>query len=203
MTCADHRPLLDDYVDGGLDPARSRELESHLARCGACREELAALRAIVTEARTLPRTIAPPRDLFGGIAARLPATRPRSPARLQRPLALLAAALFLLIAGATLATRYQRGREAPMTAFAREQARYARATAELARRLADDPAPLSATTRAVVERNLAIVDAAIREAEHALASDPGNTELEQMVLARYAQRLALLKHATDAGRRES
>ena len=90
-----------------------------------------------------------------------------------------------------------------MTAFAREQARYARATAELARRLADDPAPLSATTRAVVERNLAIVDAAIREAEHALASDPGNTELEQMVLARYAQRLALLKHATDAGRRES
>ena len=84
-----------------------------------------------------------------------------------------------------------------------EQERYAHATADLARKLADDPAQLSASTRAVVERNLAIVDQAIREAEDALASDPGNAELEQMVLARYAQRLALLKHATEAGRQES
>jgi hypothetical protein len=55
----------------------------------------------------------------------------------------------------------------------------------------------------VVERNLAIVDAAISEAQQALTTDPGNTALEQMVLARYQQRLALLKRATDAGRQSS
>jgi hypothetical protein len=55
----------------------------------------------------------------------------------------------------------------------------------------------------VVERNLAIVDQAIREAEAALASDPGNAALEQMVLARYVQRLDLLRRATEAGRQES
>jgi hypothetical protein len=149
----------------------------------------------------------PSRDLWDSIESRLPANAPipvhqRQPLR-QRPLFQLAAAIFLLLAGAALATLYLRGHGPAPSSFALEQQRYATATADLARRLADDPALLSATTRAVVERNLTIVDAAIHEAEHALATDPGNTELEQMVLARYAQRLALLKHATEAGRQES
>ena len=116
---------------------------------------------------------------------------------------LLAAALFLLIAGASLATLYQRRSVPSASAFAAEQERYARATAQLAGQLAADSSALAGQTRAVVARNLAIVDQAIQEAERALATDPGNTELEQMVLARYAQRLALLKHATEFGRRVS
>ncbi len=207
MTCADCSTLLDRYIDGALAPDVSARVEAHLAGCVACRAELAGIRSIVAEARVLPRTVHPGRDLWSGIEARLPANAPlrlatRRPL-LQRPLVLLAAALFLLLAGATLATLYQRRAGGTDSTFVLEQRRYAAATAELARTLAEDPAPLSASTRAVVERNLTIVDAAIQEAEQALATDPGNTELEQMVLARYAQRLALLKHATEAGRRES
>ena len=69
--------------------------------------------------------------------------------------------------------------------------------------LRQDAGALAPETRLVVERNLAIIDQAIGEAEAALQSDPGNGALEQMVLARYEQRLALLRHATLSGRRES
>jgi hypothetical protein len=87
--------------------------------------------------------------------------------------------------------------------FALEQKRYTEATDALARQLTSNPNGLTEETRAVVERNLAIVDEAIHEAENALNTDPGNTALEQMVLARYEQRLGLLRRATDAGRSES
>jgi hypothetical protein len=206
MICTDIRPLLDEYVDGTLPLAAALEVESHLAGCERCRAEATALRTLVADARALPRSVLPTRELWSGIEPRLAAaprpevTRPTAPSW-YRPMILLAAALFLLLAGATLATIYQRGRA--LSGFALEQRRYTEATADLARRLADDPARLSSATRAVVERNLAIVDQAIREAEAALASDPANAALEQMVLARYAQRLDLLKRATAAGRQES
>jgi len=207
MTCAEFAPLLDEYIDGGLPPEVARTVEDHLSGCDRCRAEVAGLRSVVADARALPRSVLPGRELWTGIEPRLAAEPTRSavarPLLIRvRPLLLFAAALFLLLAGATLATVYQRSR-APMTGFALEQRRYVQATADLARRLADDPGHLSPSTRAVVERNLAIVDQAIREAEAALATDPGNTELEQMVLARYAQRLDLLRRATEAGRQES
>jgi len=201
MTCAEIAELLDGYIDGTLSPDTLAQVEAHLAGCADCLREVAAIRALVGEARSLPRSILPERDLWTGIETRLAPVAPTAPRRRwYQPLVLLAAAIFLLIAGATLATVFQRRTSSQ---FALEQERYAQATADLARKLVDDPAHLSASTRAVVERNLAIVDQAIREAEDALASDPGNAELEQMVLARYAQRLALLKHATEAGRQES
>jgi anti-sigma factor RsiW len=205
MTCTDIAPLLDDYVDGTLPSDAIRRVEQHLSGCEACRREVLAIRALLADARAMPRAIQPDLDLWPGIAGRLsPAAAGGSPPfrpNHYRPLALLAAALFLLMAGASLATVYQRGR-APAD-FALQQERYAAATADLARKLADDPAHLSPSTRAVVERNLAIVDQAIHEAEEALTTDPGNAELEQMVLARYAQRLDLLKRATAAGKQVS
>jgi hypothetical protein len=207
MTCAEVASLLDEYIDGTLPPETAGLVEAHLSGCDRCRAEVAALRALVAEARTLPHSVLPGRELWTGIERRLGGeSRGTSTARSllvrARPLLRLAAALFLLLAGAALATLYQR-RQAPLSGFALEQRRYAEATADLARKLADDPTNLSVSTRAVVERNLAIVDQAIREAEAALATDPGNAALEQMVLARYAQRLDLLKRATVAGRRES
>jgi hypothetical protein len=205
MNCSDIAPLLDDYIDGTLPPEKVRQVEAHLTGCQKCRREIEGIRSVLADARALPRSVLPGQDLWSGIESRLGQSKvmalPLSRGRTYNNWALLAAGLFLLIAGATLATLYQR-RSAP-SAFAQEQQRYVQATADLARKLADDPTQLSASTRAVVERNLAIVDQAIKEAEDALTSDPGNTELEQMVLARYAQRLDLLKRATAAGKQVS
>jgi hypothetical protein len=112
---------------------------------------------------------------------------------------MLAAAAVLLVALSAGGTALWLGWP-PAELFRLERARYARATAALAERLADDPGALPPTTLAIVRRNLEIVDAAIREAEAALASDPGNPELEKMLVARYEQRLALLARATRLAR---
>jgi len=46
MTCTQASRQIQTYVDGRLAPRALAPLESHLAHCAACREELAALEAI-------------------------------------------------------------------------------------------------------------------------------------------------------------
>jgi anti-sigma factor RsiW len=209
-TCNDIDVLLDEYLDGTLPPANRALVDAHLARCQACRAHAEALRALLADARALPGSVMPARDLWTGIAERLGSspegTVRRTASVPRRGTGLgwwgrLAAAIGFILLGAALATIWQR-QSAP-SGFAVEQARYNAVSAELTRRLAEEPPALSPMTMAVVERNLAIVDAAIREAERALAADPGNGALEQMLRARYEQRLDLLHRATDQGRRES
>ena len=66
---------LDDYVDGTLSEAEFQEVELHLAGCADCAAEHAFLRELLSEAARLPRGIAPPNDLWPGIAARLAPAR--------------------------------------------------------------------------------------------------------------------------------
>lgn len=68
---------LDDFMDGALPPAERAAVEEHLQGCEACRAELDGVVTLRAQARVLPREIAPPRDLWPGIAARL---RERAPA---------------------------------------------------------------------------------------------------------------------------
>jgi anti-sigma factor RsiW len=205
--CSDVRPRIDDYVDGSLGPPEMARLEEHLAGCPTCRAEVEAIRDLLADTSRLPKSMLPARDLWGGIEARLgaPAAAPAGgpPLRLRvHPLVMrIAAALGLVLLGAAIATAWHH-QSAP-TGFAAEQARYNAASAALAERLAHEPSTLSPATRAVVQRNLSILDAAIHEAESALAADPGNSALEQMLVARYEQRLALLRRAADSGRTES
>lgn len=193
---------LDARADGTLAPAELAEVEHHLEGCDSCRAAAVALAGLLAEARALPRSIQPERDLWGGIVPRL--RRDGSPIRRGpvsiRPL-LLAAALGGILLGGLAAGLWLRAREP--SAFAATQARYAEASAALARALAAEPERLAPETQAVVGRSLAIVDQAIAEAEAALARDPGNAVLEQMLVARYEQRLGLLRRATQAGRQES
>ena len=203
--CATVAPLLDAYLDGELPPAEHETVEAHLATCARCRAEADAIRSIVGDARALPRAVLPERELWPGIEASLihgavglERSRAMGP---QRGWLRVAAAIGLILFGAGLATLWQRS-TAP-SPFAAEQARYTAASTALAEKLAADPGQLTPSTRAVVERNLAIIDLAIREAETALAADPGNTPLEQMLVARYEQRLALLRRATSARGMES
>jgi hypothetical protein len=194
------RMQLDDFIDGTLaEPERVR-VAAHLDGCPACRADVEAVQALLAEAGRLPRSIQPTSDLWGGIEHRL--VSGSSPARRRfRTVYQVAAALGFLLLGAALATAWHSGREP--AGFRASQARYAAASAALAEQLTHNPAGLSPATRAVVERNLAIVDAAISEAESALSQDPGNPALEQMLVARYEQRLGLLRRATRSNPTES
>jgi anti-sigma factor RsiW len=62
---------LDDYVGDELPETERLAVQTHLAACESCRAEAEALRELLREAATLPRGIAPERDLWAGIAARL------------------------------------------------------------------------------------------------------------------------------------
>jgi hypothetical protein len=81
------------------------------------------------------------------------------------------------------------------------EAGYASATADLLRALDAQRSHLSPATIATLERNLAVIDAAIAESRAALASDPGNRDLEALLLAGYRQKVALLQQATRLAER--
>lgn len=56
MKCREAKQYLQPYLDGGLDPARKKALESHLAACPACRDELETIKAVeaVSDMEFLP-----------------------------------------------------------------------------------------------------------------------------------------------------
>jgi len=206
--CTADKTRLDGFADGTLPAIERARVSEHLTTCAECRQEVVELRAVLAATRHLPREILPPRDLWSGIEGRLDSTvtpfeigRRRASTRTFRAVLAVAAALLLMVSGGALATLWLRRAE-PAT-FASERARYQEATARLATQLVENPAGLTEASRAVLDRNLRIIDAAIQEAEAALAQEPGNAALSAMVLARYEQRLELLRHATDSERTES
>ena len=63
--------LLPDYLDGALTPAERQAVEAHLHGCTACRAEKEALASVRAAVDALPKSLAPPRDLWPEIEARL------------------------------------------------------------------------------------------------------------------------------------
>lgn len=72
MTCGRFDALLAAYMEHDLDPRTHAELEAHAESCERCGAILNDLRAIRGEAALLPE-LAPSRDLWSGIAARIEA----------------------------------------------------------------------------------------------------------------------------------
>jgi len=97
------------YMEGDLSPDEQAAAEEHLADCAPCSEVLAELRAIASQAATMP-ALEPSRDLWSGIESRIatpvtkfggsPAAVKRAPRR-QWQYAIAAAALIAASAGTT------------------------------------------------------------------------------------------------------
>jgi anti-sigma factor RsiW len=99
----DLRDALPDYLHDRLDAARRRQVESHLAGCEACREELSLLRALRATMRR-----ASPVDVEA-IAAAIPPYR--APAQRSWAIGWRAAAAIVAIAvGGTSMIALLRGR---------------------------------------------------------------------------------------------
>ena len=143
----------------------------------------------------LPRSIEPPHDLWPAIEARMGAR----PARRRGWLAALAAAAVIVIAAASsLATAWVLGgRERPPAVAAGDarEASYLRATAALAQELAVRRDELAPGTVVVLDRNLEIIDRAIAESRAALAADPANGELAELLWASYQRKVSFLEQA--------
>ncbi len=64
-------PLLYDYVAGALGPDERAVLEAHLQSCPVCRAAEEQVRVLQASTAELPRSVAPPEDLWPGIQERL------------------------------------------------------------------------------------------------------------------------------------
>jgi anti-sigma factor RsiW len=97
MTCADLRKVLHAYADGELDPARSLEVEEHLAGCPDCGRTCGGLRALQDLVAQGPLRFTPPPDLYGAIRSSLRAAeRAGAPRRLPWRWLALAASVALV-----------------------------------------------------------------------------------------------------------
>lgn len=204
MNCAELRDRFPAYVAGTLSDTESAALESHLDGCHACHEALAASDRPLSTAENLPRSVIPPTDLWPGIEREL-ATRRRVRGRVALPSWLLAAAALLLVvlsSGGTALLLHRRQtvpvavESSHLTAL---ESQYSAASAELSDALERARARLAPETVATIERSLRIIDHALAESRQALARDPGNAALGQLVAAAWRQKVDLLRRATALG----
>ncbi|HEV8600722.1 MAG TPA: zf-HC2 domain-containing protein [Gemmatimonadales bacterium] len=201
MSCAELRAQADAYARATLSAAEATAFEAHLTTCASCTAFLEAAEAPPERTAALPKSVDPGRDLWPGIRERLGKSgvgRGRIAVRGW----LLAAAAVLLIAvssGVTvLLLRRFSGTAAIQQAITLSplEAQYASAAAELGVALARARGQLAPETIAIIERNLAVIDSALAESRRALAGDPHNAMLEQLVIAAWRQKMDFLRRAT-------
>lgn len=197
------------FAAGSLPEAERATVEEHLAGCARCAAQLAWLGTLAAEASALPRSVAPGRELWDGIEARIGKAAVVPIASKRRvtlhPLALAAAVVALVVLSAAATALWLR-REAPSiagnpvvpTVIPAGADAQAVALARLVAQVRQLEQSLPSGTRALVADNLKLIDAAIAESEQALAGRPGNTAVEKMLEARYQQRLELLEQARRA-----
>lgn len=199
--------LLDDYVDGELSATESAELESHLAGCRVCRDEVELLRGLLQAADRLPRSIEPPRDLWPDVEPRLDAgrVRTRRPLWKRHPLAVAASVLIVVSAASLMLVRgpaskgAKPGPEGAASSLARwgqVEAGYRQAAEELRATLELVGSDLPPATRARIEENLEIIDGAIAESRAALEEHPDDRELQELLASTYQRKLSVLQQAT-------
>lgn len=220
LDCDDIETRLQDFVDGVLEPGEERRMREHLAACDGCRSEEGRARRLRARVAELPRSIAPPRDLWPEVASRLeertPAEAPATPARRgpwrrwtprQWALQAAAAVVFMLLGGALASSMGVAPSAAPPPDFAASPAaspgfqtmetEYLRAKAALWLVVYSRRDELSPETLETVQRNLVILDKAIWELQEALAVDPGNRQLEGLLLAQHRRGIDLLRRLTE------
>ncbi len=188
---------LNEYVDGTLAARDRAAVEAHLADCAACRAAVAELRSLSAAAASLPKSIEPRRDLWARIETRIAQGATWNPQRVRRRAALAAAALLVIALGVyrllpPFAANYHPAERARWAAV---QADFDRTTSELGLIFAAERARLRPETVAVLERNLAIIDAAIAESRAALARDPASVDLRGLFAAAARQKVELLRWA--------
>ena len=213
MTCQELDERLDDLVDGALTAASAAEVEAHLLSCALCRERERRLRQVLAHAAALPRSVAPPRDLWPGIARQLERERSWSWRAVGfRPVVLAAAATVVigLVAAlwsgrapervrtveipaasprATLASGTP-GVSDPVLAAAERD--YEAAAGALLEALQQRRARLQPETLAAVEANLEVIDRALAEVRQALVQDPKNRELTRMLVSTHRKKVDVL-----------
>jgi len=221
------RHLLDDYATGDLPDETRRAIEEHIAACVLCAAEVESLKQILARAAELPKSIAPPPDAWSQIRSVI--TRDESAARAdasvsrfgiwKRPYVPAAAAILVAVLSSAGTAVYMNAHHsgalargavgsnlssdatpATLAAFTIEENNYLRTASMLQALLDQQEASLAPETVAQLKASLAAIDEAILEARNALARDPANKLLVEMLSASYRQKVDLLRRTTELTR---
>ncbi|MGH7588403.1 MAG: anti-sigma factor family protein [Gemmatimonadota bacterium] len=215
---------LSAYLDGDVAAPDREAVERHLATCPECSAVLEDLGRLAHAARGLEDR-EPATDLWPEIAGRLESraqdrvvpidaawSRGRRRFSFTMPQLAAAAIALIVISGAAVWWGSPRpdgvalDRFAPVAGTAPETTgvpvsfeadpAYSDALADLERAFEATRDRLDPTTVATVERNLAIIDEAIRQTVEALKADPGSTFLYDHLERSRRQKLDVLRQAT-------
>ena len=222
MNCELYDDLLDDYVDGlrATDhpgDVRCAAFEQHLAGCTRCQALIADLASIRLAASTLDEHIPPPR-LWARIASSIDEQQRRAWWQRQLggafsawvPAAVAASSALLLVAGGwnvwqqkRAETPQQAGVAQPEGGSVPAEQHYDQAIAGLQQLAEAQNAALDPETRAVLTKNLAVIDRAIDESRAALAQEPASTLAQESLLDALETKVTLLQDtvalASDTG----
>ena len=212
---------LGDFVDGVLAPRDAADVERHVSTCVSCAGELEQLHALLVATAALPRDVAPPDTLWTSIrdtldvrkVTALPVahatTRTIWSSSTRRA---VAAGVMLVVTGAIGVGIRQRTSQAPaarpITAYTTSlrtsavlatmiDRHYMPALDQLTASLQRTRAVTPPATFVAVDHGLEIVDSAIAETRAALARDPGNRDIADLLSANYQRKVDLLKRATE------
>ena len=218
------RHLLDEYVTGELTEDARTLVTEHIESCEICRAEVESLRNILARAAELPKSIEPPADAWPGIRQAIEhdeeVLHRAPPERTWWRPGVAAAATILVAAlssGATYlyltndggpsnsspaATAVRGTSETPasLAAFTIEENNYLRTASILQELLDSQQGVLAPETTAQLKASLRTIDEAILEARNALARDPANKVLIEMLSASYRQKVDLLRRTTEMTR---
>ena len=186
------------------------------------------LRELQAMTDRLPREMDPPPEAWDAVraqierdgAAHIPHAR-RGMAFWQRPEFLIAASLLLVVGSSAVTYKVSRDRDgvlpgpvaqterggetavstvSTLTQFTGKENEYLRRVSGLVAIMESGDVELAPETIAKVKESLAIIDAAILEARAALARDPANRELIEMLESTYEKKLDLLQRTTEMAR---
>ena len=183
---------------------------THITECETCRTSLARVRRLLADAHALPREVAPPPEVWNAVRVRVAAEkRVRGSTRWwHNGWLATAAAVVLVIGTATFMTLVSRGRSSKAKALLVNTApaspalfavdkNYVVTIRELRATLESQRPTLAPSTAQTVERSLRIIDDAIAEARAALAADPANQALVDILASHYERQVDLLQRATE------
>jgi anti-sigma factor RsiW len=204
-------------ADGTLPADRRALVDAHLAACDECAADVARIAEFMKRTREsttpAPSAAASLDELWSPIRARIEATKvvaldTPGPATSTRPFVWLVAAG---VAAALLLTTFAlrvRPRDSATSVATQVEAdsTMLRAVADSTRayeaeaqilldRLEIQRATMRPEAKAAIDRNLRTVDVAIAELKDAIARDPRNPALRQLLATSYRQKVELLKRA--------
>jgi anti-sigma-K factor RskA len=222
------RHLLDDYVTGELAEDARGPVAEHIAGCAICAAEVESLKRILARGADLPKSIDPPAESWSNIRAAIErdnnavAIRELDAARpfWRQPYALAAAALLVAMLSSGGTALYMSSRNADremasravasdanngatpasLAAFTIEENNYLRNVAVLQDLLDQQEELLAPETVAQLKASLRTIDEAILEARNALARDPANKMLIEMLSGSYRQKMDLLRRTAEMTR---